>query len=202
MNDLSVSPDDFRPAWWARGPHCQTTWGRLARPRRLVGFRRDFAEPDARPALSPDSAQRLAEHVLSAWLGEPLARWRMVTSSYETRKTSGRIDRTWTFERSDRRIGDAPIRMNVVIAGDTPSAARLYVVVPESFRHRQERDRVAPFGAAEIEVAFVERGHDDRGRKALEHLPNHAGGVPVVRELSLNEGRLRAQPHGLGDRHA
>src|ERR1019366_6196417 len=97
---------------------------------RITGFRRDFAEADARPALSPDSAQRLAERVLSTWLREPLARWRSVTSSYVTRKTSGRIDRTFTYERSDRKIGDAPIRVDLVIAVDTPSMARSYVVIP------------------------------------------------------------------------
>jgi hypothetical protein len=103
---------------------------------RVTGFRRDFAEADTRPALSPDSAQRLAVQVLSTWLGEPLARWRSVTSSYVTRKTSGRIDRTFTYERSDRKVGGAPIRLDLVIAGDTPSAARPYVVIPETFQRR------------------------------------------------------------------
>jgi hypothetical protein len=103
---------------------------------RITGFRRDFAEADARPALPLDSAQRLAEQVLSTWLGEPLARWRPVTSSYVTRKTSGRIDRTFTYERSDRKLGGAPIRVDLVIAGDTPSMARSYVVIPETFRRR------------------------------------------------------------------
>jgi hypothetical protein len=153
---------------------------------RLVGFRRDFADADARPALSPDSARRMAEHVLSAWLGEPLARWRMVTSSYETRKTSGRIDRTFTFERSDRRIGDAPIRMNIVIAGDAPSAARLYVVVPESFRRRYGEMRssndllalIAAVGMLAIGIAgaVVLRRHA-KTRRLRWRAPMVVGGV-------------------------
>ena len=32
---------DFSPAWFLRGPHAQTIWGRLARPRRVVSFRRE-----------------------------------------------------------------------------------------------------------------------------------------------------------------
>jgi hypothetical protein len=81
--------------------------------------------------------------VLERWLAESPARWRPVTSSYVTTKVSGRIDRTYTFERSDRRVGGAPIRMDVVIAGREPAEARPYVVVPESFSRRYEEMRSA-----------------------------------------------------------
>lgn len=38
---------DFRPAWWLRGAHAQTVWGRLTRPRRSIAFRRERLEtPD------------------------------------------------------------------------------------------------------------------------------------------------------------
>lgn len=37
----------FTPAWWLPGPHLQTVWGRLTRPRRAVSFRREvLATPD------------------------------------------------------------------------------------------------------------------------------------------------------------
>ena len=110
---------------------------------RVVGFRRTFAEADARPTISPDSARALADHVLGAWLGEATARWKLETSSYETRKTSGRVDRTYTFERTDRKVGAAPIRLDVVIAGDTPSSARSYAVIPEAFSRRYGEMRSA-----------------------------------------------------------
>jgi len=110
---------------------------------RIVAFRRILPETDARPAVTPEEGQAMAEDVIASWLGEDTTRWRVVTSSYETRKASGRIDRTYTFERKDRRIADAPIRMDVVIAGDTPSAARPYVVIPESFRRRYGEMRSA-----------------------------------------------------------
>src|SRR6266550_1489737 len=32
---------NFVPAWWVRGPHAQTIWGRLTRPRRTVVLRRE-----------------------------------------------------------------------------------------------------------------------------------------------------------------
>ena len=103
---------------------------------RIIGFERKLAESDARPALSADSGRRLAEQVLGSWIDDRTHRWKVVTSSYETKKTSGRIDRSYIFERSDRRIGRAPIRAEAIIAGDTPARLRPYVEIPETFRRR------------------------------------------------------------------
>ena len=103
---------------------------------RIIGFERKLAEADRRPAVSADSGQRLAERALDTWIDDRADRWKLMTASYETKKTSGRIDRTYTFERFDRRIGGAPIRAEVGIAGDTPARIRPYVEIPESFRRR------------------------------------------------------------------
>lgn len=116
---------------------------RFASDGRVVGFRRVLPEAEERPAIPEDSARVLAAHVLATWLGEPPGRWRIVASSYETRTTSGRVDRTVTFERTDRRLGEAPIRMAVVIAGDLPVEARWHVVIPETFRRRYDEMRSA-----------------------------------------------------------
>ena len=109
---------------------------RFAPDGRIIGFERKLADADSRPAVSADSGQRLATQVLDAWIDDRADRWNLVTASYETKKTSGRIDRTYTFERVGRRIGGAPIRAEVGIAGDTPSRIRPYVDIPESFRRR------------------------------------------------------------------
>ena len=108
---------------------------------RIIGFSRRLAESDVRPAVSADSGRRLAEQVLDSWIDDRADRWKLVTSSYETKKTSGRIDRTYTFERTDRRIGDAPIRAEAVIAGDTPARLRTYVEIPQSFQRRYSEMR-------------------------------------------------------------
>ncbi len=110
---------------------------------RILGFDRKLAESDRRPAVGADSGQRLAESALGSWMGDRVHRFRLVTSSYETKKTSGRIDRTYTFERVDRRVGGAPIRTDVVIAGDAPVRVRPYVDIPESFRRRYGEMRSA-----------------------------------------------------------
>ena len=110
---------------------------------RIIGFERKLAEADPRPTISADSGQRLAQVTLDTWIDDRVDRWKLVSSSYETKKASARIDRTYTFERMDRRIGGAPIRTEVVIAGNTPSRVRPFVEVPESFRRRYAEMRSA-----------------------------------------------------------
>jgi len=103
---------------------------------RIIGFDRKLADADRRPNVSADSGQCLAELTLSTWIDNHATGWKLLTASYETKKTSGRIDRTYTFERVDRRVGGAPIRAEVAIAGDSPARVRPYVEIPESFRRR------------------------------------------------------------------
>ncbi len=127
--------------------------------------------------------------MLARWIGEPVtdtARWRHTTSSYETQKASGRVDRTYTWERADRRISGAPIRMDVVIAGNTPSAVRPYVEVPESFQRRYGEMRstndllalIASIGifALVIAAAIVTR-HYARARSVRWRPALVAGGI-------------------------
>jgi len=47
---------DFAPAWFLRGPHLQTIWGRVTRPRRLVPLRREMLE-------TPDGDELVLDHL-------------------------------------------------------------------------------------------------------------------------------------------
>jgi len=47
---------EFSPAWFLPGPHMQTIWGRIARPRRLVHLRRESLE-------TPDGDELLVDHL-------------------------------------------------------------------------------------------------------------------------------------------
>jgi predicted alpha/beta-fold hydrolase len=47
---------DFSPAWFLPGPHLQTIWGRIARPRKLVQFRREVLE-------TPDGDELVLDHL-------------------------------------------------------------------------------------------------------------------------------------------
>lgn len=145
--DALVRGDDVAPYSWSvrhfTPRDVRETRVHLAADGRLIGFERRFAEADKRRALPVDSAQMMATHVLTSWLAEPPARWRLAATSYEILKASERVDRTFTFERADRRIANAPIRLDVVIAGDTPAVARRYVEIPETFRRRYGEMRSA-----------------------------------------------------------
>lgn len=47
---------DFVPAWFLRGPHLQTIWGRLVRPRRMAKLRREIVE-------TPDGDELVLDHL-------------------------------------------------------------------------------------------------------------------------------------------
>jgi hypothetical protein len=103
---------------------------------RVLGFRRTLADSEPRPPLGVDSARALAERVRETWLGEPRARWSLVTSSYDAKPGSGRIDRTFVFEHTGRRLVGAPLRLKIVIGGDLPIEASRSVDVPQTFERR------------------------------------------------------------------
>ena len=47
---------EFTPAWFLKGPHAQTIWGRLVRPRRLVSLRRESLQ-------TPDGDELIVDHL-------------------------------------------------------------------------------------------------------------------------------------------
>jgi predicted alpha/beta-fold hydrolase len=47
---------EFAPAWFLPGPHFQTVWGRIIRPRKLVEFRRESL-------ITPDGDELLLDHI-------------------------------------------------------------------------------------------------------------------------------------------
>ena len=116
---------------------------RLAPDGRIIAVRRTLPDSLVRPSVDEAAGRMMADSILTRWLGESTDRWSLATSSYATRKPSERIDRTYTYERTDRTISGAPIRLDVVIAGDLVAEARPYVVIPESFGRRYEEMRSA-----------------------------------------------------------
>jgi hypothetical protein len=115
---------------------------RLAADGRLIGVRRTLPDTLVRPTLEDSAARRIADSVLVTWLDEPAARWQFVSSSYSTRPR-GRIDRTYTFERADRRVAGAPLRLEMTIGGDLVTDVGMSVDIPESFGDRYDEMRSA-----------------------------------------------------------
>lgn len=115
----------------------------LAPDGRVLGFERRLADSTRRPNLQADSAQRLAEVVRAEWLHEGSDQWRLASQSYDTKAGSARVDRAYTFERADRQLLAAPLRLVITIGGDVPTAARRRAVVPEAFERRYREMRSA-----------------------------------------------------------
>jgi predicted alpha/beta-fold hydrolase len=51
-----LTQSTFTPAWFLHGPHAQTIWGRIARPRRLVKLRRETL-------TTPDGDELVLDHL-------------------------------------------------------------------------------------------------------------------------------------------
>ncbi len=113
----------------------------LAPSGRVLGFRNILAAADARPALDSAQATARADAVRTEWLADRTTAWRVVSTSVETVQPSGRLDRTVTYERTDRTLGAAPLRLDVVVRGDVVGEARQYVKVPASFERRYAERR-------------------------------------------------------------
>jgi hypothetical protein len=122
---------------------------------RVIGFQRELAQADPRPTLDSAAALALADSVRRAWLADTADRWRLVSTSVATVKPSERVDRTVTYERTDRTLGKAPLRLDVLVRGDLASGARAYVQIPEAFTRRYGERRADNDLYANIASAFV-----------------------------------------------
>ena len=105
------------------------------------GFRERIPEEAPGPALDRTAAFRVAQQEAVEWAG-PLESWTLVESGQETRST-GRIDHTFTWERTDTDLGEGRVRLRAVIAGDHPVEVTHYLQVPEAFSRRYARMRSA-----------------------------------------------------------
>jgi hypothetical protein len=132
----------YAPYWWAvrvfePGVIDEATL-RFRPDGTLDGFSRRVAETyvhdPSRKALSAQDARALAEARARADWGIDVGTWTPVEQSQETQKT-GRVDHAFVYERPER-IGDARIRLRLVVAGDELIGAVPYVKVPESFLRR------------------------------------------------------------------
>ncbi|MBI2796765.1 MAG: CPBP family intramembrane metalloprotease [Gemmatimonadetes bacterium] len=116
---------------------------RFATDGRVTGFQRKLADADRRPALDSARAQALADTVLAQWMRRDPRQWTVTAHSTLTVPVSARRDHTFTYERRDRRLGDAPIRLEVEIGGDTATGAREFAKIPESFARRYAEMRAS-----------------------------------------------------------
>jgi membrane protease YdiL (CAAX protease family) len=126
---------------------------------RPAGVARRLAEAERRPLVDEAVGRRAAEAALARFapgVGGAAGTWRLAAASYRAQPRSGRVDRTYRFERltapagAPLRVGAAPVRAEVTVTGDAgrPGAAavlavRAYADVPESWARRYGEMRSA-----------------------------------------------------------
>jgi hypothetical protein len=96
------------------------------------GFAEKLSQDLEGAALDAVSAQAIAEFSAAADWGIIFSDYTSVESS-EDLQPSGRLDHTFVYERNAVQIGEATIRLRLVVSGDRLSALTHFVRIPEAF---------------------------------------------------------------------
>jgi hypothetical protein len=109
----------------------------------LYGFTRRVAEAYVRnaatKALPPDAARALAESRAQAEWGIALAPYALIEQS-QSMQDNGRVDHSFVYERPEH-IGEATVRLRLVVAGDELIGVMPFMKIPERFNRRFEELR-------------------------------------------------------------
>jgi hypothetical protein len=106
------------------------------------GFDVKLPENEKGPALNADQARKIAEDAaVSGWQVD-IGPYQLVEKSRDVRP-GGRVDHTFTYERSDAHIGEGSYRLALVVSGDKLTALRRFIKVPEAFSRRYKQMRSA-----------------------------------------------------------
>jgi hypothetical protein len=109
---------------------------------RPYGFRETLKEDAPGAALDASSARAIAERDSEAKWTAGLARYTLVEQGQE-RRPSGRVDHTFTYERSDAALNEGRYRLTLVVSGDRLTAVDHFVKIPEAFTRRYASMRSA-----------------------------------------------------------
>jgi hypothetical protein len=123
---------------------------------RAYGFIEQVEETAPGAALSADEARPIAERTATqSWLVD-LSPFALVEESRE-RRASGRVDHTFTYERSAPTLNEGRYRLRLVVTGDRLTEVSHFIKIPEAFSRRYEEMRSAneAIGAAGSVAMFV-----------------------------------------------
>ena len=121
---------------------------------RLYGFEERVAEKAAGASLSSDEARGIAKGGAERIFRIDLDAYRAIETSHETRP-AGRVDHTFTYERSEERIGEGRYRLRLVVTGDRLTELTHFVQIPEAFERRYEKMRSANNAVASVASFFA-----------------------------------------------
>jgi len=151
-----VAGKAYAPYWWDvrlfKPGVLEETTIRFRPDGGRYGFSRKVAETYVRDegakALAPSAALELAKARAHEDWDIDFAPYRLLDQSQQT-GPSGRVDHRFVFER-EGALGQARIRLSLVVSGDELTEVEPFVYVPESFERRFEEMR-----SANDVIAFV-----------------------------------------------
>ena len=109
---------------------------------RPYGFSEKVREDAPGAALDSTSARRIAETGAQTRWSADFGRFALVEQGQE-RRASGRVDHTFTYERSDVTFGDGRVRLKLVVSGDRLTMVDYFLKIPEAFTRRYASMRSA-----------------------------------------------------------
>ena len=109
---------------------------------RPYGFVEQLREDAPGPALDATAARKIAEDGATARWSVDLSKFALAEQGQE-RRPSGRVDHTFTYERSDEVLGEGRYRLRLVVAGDRLTEVTHFIKIPEAFTRRYASMRSA-----------------------------------------------------------
>jgi CAAX prenyl protease-like protein len=106
------------------------------------GFVERLREDAPGAALTGAAARQIAESEAARRWRVDLAPFQSVEQS-EERRPGGRVDHTFVYERSDRRLGEGRYRLRLLVCGDKLCEVTYFLKVPDAFTRRYEQMRAA-----------------------------------------------------------
>lgn len=107
---------------------------------RPYGFTHTLPEDAPGAALEAGEARGIAESTAGGFWGVDLDAYALVESA-DNRRPGGRVDHTFVYQRTDGPVGEADIRLRLVVSGERLSELRHFMRVPESFERSFEEMR-------------------------------------------------------------
>ena len=107
-----------------------------------TGFVEKLKEDAPGAALDAAAARRIAEDGAATRWNVDLATFALVEQGQE-RRPSGRVDHTFTYERSDDTLKEGRYRLRLVVSGDRLTEVTHFIKIPEAFTRRYASMRSA-----------------------------------------------------------
>src|SRR6266849_915533 len=100
----------------------------------IVGYDHKVEEARAGATLDRAAAETAAREFLHSKMGKDLVNWDFLSEEANSSKKPNRLDWSFTWEKHDFRVKDAPDRLGVTLQGDRAGSTKEFLQVPEAWQ--------------------------------------------------------------------